>query len=810
MKLRVFLLIVAVMLLVQGPPATAGGRKDEEQAQPEESVQTEPGEPEPSPEREKPRSRSLSRLTGRITEEDGSPLDGVEVSCLDEQKRVVDRTQTDQDGRYLFTNLPEGTYTVQVDYRGFASERIDLEGKGGPPSPPSGLVLYEITSEPYKSSLVRAQWDWVRGAQYYRCELYVDAENFILQKYPDLKQNVCEFGGLEPDTTYRIRVYAKNEAGYSPEFSERTIRTQVRKPEPPFGLGVTLAQNNAVELVWDRIESEDLAGFIIQIKRENGPYRYYSRDGLKTSSAEAYLIENKPGSPMRFRIDDVLGENVPLLENTVPYSFRVFSVDRSSNRSNASSPVTGIVLEDTIPPKPPADVQHEFIGPELLRVTWKARDRDVERFRIYYGMHKDRWDHVVSIRSTHYDIKVNREVFENGEIFIDIVAIDRAGNESGFQTLQRSTTLERGDERREDIVLTSEYRFRDSSIALKHVPSRATVPKEHAPVEKPVKPKRYGYTTLRKNKFIVGRGETATLSGELSLPRDVYIQVKPGGTLVIQDAELSPAESQWGGIRFYEGSRGSLKNVELRDAVTGVEVRGGRQSVTFKGLTVLSCTEYGLHIRESTIELDQVTFRGNMTAVYAENSRLTVRQCLFEGNERGLLVRNHRVFVENSEFRNNGSGGGYGIRLYGGGIIRSNRFTANNVGIVVERGIGNVLIADNKVQASTVDGVIVASSSVEIRQNTILGNGRHGIYIRENANPLIVENDIYNNKGLAVTGGGQVRSCYIAFNNGSIYIDDTEERGLEDNFFTSSSSGVIKQILNVDYIGTLSFAPVVQ
>lgn len=253
-----------------------------------------------------------------------------------------------------------------------------------------------------------------------------------------------------------------------------------------------------------------------------------------------------------------------------------------------------------------------------------------------------------------------------------------------------------------------------------------------------------------------------------------------------------------------------MKNVELREAMTGVEIRGSRESVTLKGLTVMNCTEYGLHIMESTVLLDQVTFRGNMTGVYAENSRLTVRQGFFEGNERGLLVRNHRLVVENSEFRNNGSGGGYGIRLYGGGIVRSSRFTANNVGIVVERGIGNVLITDSKVQASTIDGVIIASSSVEIRRNTILGNGRYGIYIRENANPIIVENDIYNNAGLAVMGGGQIRSCYIAFNNGSIYIDDTEERGLEDNLFTSSSSGVIKQILNVDYIGTLSFAPVVQ
>jgi parallel beta-helix repeat protein len=810
MKSRVAMLFVALLLLMQVSLAAAGGKKDEEQQQHDEPVQAAPSEPRPAPETEKSRGRRASTLTGRITEEDGSPLQGVEVSCIDEEQRVVARTATDQEGRYLFKNLPEGKYTIRVDYRGFASKRIELENGKGPPPAPAGLMLYEITNETYNTSLVRAQWDRVREAQYYRCELYLDEGEVLLHKYPDMKQNMCEFGGLDPGIIYRIRVYAKNDAGYSPDFSERTIRTQSRKPEPPFGLGVTLARNNVVELVWDRIETDELAGFYLQIKKEDGPYRYYSREGLKASSTEAYLIEDKPGGPMTYRIDDVFGQDTPLIENTVPHAFRVFSVDRGGNRSDASSAVTGIVPEDTIPPQPPANVQHEFIGSELLRVTWESRDRDVAKYRLYYGMHQDRWDDVVTTRSNHYDLKINREAFENGEIYIDIVAIDRAGNESGFQTMQRSTTLKGGDERTEDIVFSSEYRFRDSATVLEHVPTRIKVPQKPVPVKEQVKPKRYGYSTLRRNKFVVERGETATLSGDLSIPANVYIQVKSGGALVIQDAKLLPGEDIWGGIRFFEGARGYMQNVELRGASTGVEIRGSKGSVTLKRVTVLGCEEFGLHIKGSIVELDQITLRENSTALYAEDSRVTVRQGFFEGNERGMLVRNHRVTVENSEFRNNGPRGGYGLRLYGGGTIRSSRFTGNYVGIVIEKGIGNVLITDCKIQASGVDGIVIASSSVEVMRNAILGNGRHGIYIRENANPLIAENDIYNNSGFAVTGGGQIRNCYIAFNNGSIYIDDTEERGLEDNLFTSSSTGVVRQIVNVDYIGTLSFAPVVQ
>ena len=809
MKCSVHTLLILFICVMQAPLALAGGRKDKkEQPVSEEPVQVEPQEPEPVPKPRETRVKPKGTLSGKITDEDGKPLQGVEVSCTDAENRVVGRMETDQDGKYLFKDLPEGEYTIKADYPGFATKRIELKGEKEPPSVPTGLVVSEITTEAHRTSVIRAQWDRADGVEYYRCELYLDGGP-MLQQYPDMKQNFCEFGGLEPDTGYRVRVYAKNNAGYSKDPAERLIRTKSGRLDPPFGLGVTYARNNVVELVWDRIESEELAGFILQIKREGGTYRYYSKEGLKSYSSEAYLIENVPGGPITCRIDDVFEGNVPLLENTVPYSFRVFAVDRTGSRSNASNAVSGIMLEDTIAPQPPANIQHEFIGTDLLRITWETKDRDVDKFRLYYGVSKERWDGVVTTSSSRYDLRVNREALENGEIYIHIIAIDRAGNESGFRTVQRSTTLQRGIERTEDIVLSSEYGFRDSSVAIGQFPTRVSLPKKVVK-EEPVRPKRYGYETLRKKGFVIGMGETATLSGELSLPSNAAVHVRSGGTLIIRDAKLSPAGTRWGGIRFQEGSGGSLQNSTLQGAATGIEIIGSKGTVSLMNVTIQNCEEYGLHIKRSTTELNRVTFRENKTGLFAEDSRLTVRGGFFENNIRGLLASNHRIVVEDSEFRNNGRGGGYGIRLYGGGLIRGSRFTGNYVGIVVEKGIGNVLISDCKVQVSEVDGMVIATTSVEVRRNIVLGNGRHGIYIRDGANPVIAENDIYNNTGFAVTGGGQINKCYIAFNNGSIYIDDTEERGIQDNLFTSSSTGVVKQILNVDYIGALSFAPVVQ
>ena len=130
--------------------------------------------------------------------------------------------------------------------------------------------------------------------------------------------------------------------------------------------------------------------------------------------------------------------------------------------------------------------------------------------------------------------------------------------------------------------------------------------------------------------------------------------------------------------------------------------------------------------------------------------------------------------------------------------------------MVFERGTGSATVSDNIVEYSSIDGIVVSSSEVKIHRNIIARNENHGIYIKNNANPDISENDILDNGRYAVTGGGRIAHCHIARNNGSIYIDDTEKRGEPDNVFNSSSTGVIKQIYRVDYIDILSYTSVVQ
>jgi parallel beta-helix repeat protein len=176
-------------------------------------------------------------------------------------------------------------------------------------------------------------------------------------------------------------------------------------------------------------------------------------------------------------------------------------------------------------------------------------------------------------------------------------------------------------------------------------------------------------------------------------------------------------------------------------------------------------------------------------------------------NEKGILSAGYSLTVAGSKFYGNDE---YGVRLYGGGKIEKCGFKDNLVGIVLEQGRGSARIEGCRIELSRMDGIVSGAVNSEITDNLIASNGRNGIYLRDGANPNIALNDIINNRTHAVSGGGRVVRSFIAYNNGSPYYDDTEEKGRPDNVFSSSSSGLMKQILNADYISALSFSSVLR
>lgn len=65
-------------------------------------------------------------LTGKVVERDsGEPLIGANVLLVDLKGALIQGTVTDFNGDYCFTNIPEGSYTVEASYTGFEASKIE-------------------------------------------------------------------------------------------------------------------------------------------------------------------------------------------------------------------------------------------------------------------------------------------------------------------------------------------------------------------------------------------------------------------------------------------------------------------------------------------------------------------------------------------------------------------------------------------------------------------------------------------------------------------------------------------------------------
>lgn len=69
-------------------------------------------------------AQSSASLTGTVFDPHGVALPGAAVVAKEESTKVVHRQTSDAQGKYSFTNLPAGKYTVQVDANGFSSSKL--------------------------------------------------------------------------------------------------------------------------------------------------------------------------------------------------------------------------------------------------------------------------------------------------------------------------------------------------------------------------------------------------------------------------------------------------------------------------------------------------------------------------------------------------------------------------------------------------------------------------------------------------------------------------------------------------------------
>ena len=750
-------------------------------------------------------------IKGKVLNVESRPVAGVTVKCFNEAGVLVQATKTDVNGEYVFKDLDRGKYKIVIEYQ-HTEKQIDLERKKGAGRAPipTGLNLFEINYNIYGESFIRAEWDKMTNTNGYKCELLERKTKRKIYEIDGIKQNYCEFGNLQENKEYVVKVYSENDMGLSLSYALGFIRTIDKPPPPPYNLGYTYAKNNRIDLVWNGIKVGDLKGYVLQVKKENGPYLYYSNNGLVKNLRDAYLIPST-GNLIKITISGCDNKSNPIIENSIPYSFRVFEIDNSNNLSRPSKELSNVILEDTVPPLPITNIEYKQINDNLIRISWKTVDKDIVKYRLYYGVNKNRWDGVITTSKSYYDFIVDRKYLPEGKIYVAVTAIDRAGNESGYRPVTEEASID-GKEIEQKVVLSETNVYKDFSIlikAIKPAVKKVKVKKIKKIVKKiPPKPKKYGFSYLRKKGFVVNKGETATLTGKITISKDKIILVKSGGRLVLRNLEIGPSEKNniWGGIRYLGGSYGEITNVTIKSAARAIVVLDNANIKNINNLKVYRSKEEALFISNSKIILLNSVFKNNDLALYIENSDVNAENIVVNRNNRGILASGYRFSIKDSDISYNKS---YGLRLSGSAEISNCTSKENQVGIFIENSRGRTKIHDSIIDSNGVDGIVVENSNVDIIHNEISSNNRYGIYMRKGADPYIVENNITNNGGYGVFGGGKVISCYIAFNNGSPYIDETKLKGKIDGIFSSSSSDVIKQVYNADYIEKLSLSPIV-
>ena len=97
---------------------------------------------EPAP----PPPAAAGSVAGRITREDGRPLERMFVSLSDHEDHLVDQETTDEEGKYSFGHLPWGVYWVTArrpvsDFETATYEHVDLEA--GDPVATLNLVMLQ-------------------------------------------------------------------------------------------------------------------------------------------------------------------------------------------------------------------------------------------------------------------------------------------------------------------------------------------------------------------------------------------------------------------------------------------------------------------------------------------------------------------------------------------------------------------------------------------------------------------------------------------------------------------------------------------
>ena len=157
------------------------------------------------------------------------------------------------------------------DFSSAATARTGISA----PEAPTG-----VTANTQSSSSIRVTWNLVTGASSY--DAYYETgsstnrlliDNFIGSSFTHI--------GLEPNTTYRYYIKAKNSAGVSDFSSVATARTDESIPAVPTGVTVTVQSASSILITWNTVSNAT-------------SYRVYYRVGSSSSTLFLAGTVNNP------------------------------------------------------------------------------------------------------------------------------------------------------------------------------------------------------------------------------------------------------------------------------------------------------------------------------------------------------------------------------------------------------------------------------------------------------------------------------------------------------------------------------------
>ncbi len=214
-----------------------------------------------------------------------------------------------------------------------------------------------------------------------------------------------------PDGEYKFKVIAYDEAGNCGESFVRNYKIDNTGPEKVSGIKTVAVYSSKATLSWNKVSDSDCKSFILQKKTDNGFINVAT--GITT-----------------------LGYNLSGLEAKTSYTYRVAAVDVLGNVGEYSDEYTFTTLEDTEIPVITKILPLPGRYSKTIPLSFIAKDDcKISKIYIYKSTDLENWTEITSknysVGATVNDtINIDIESYDEGSIYLHVVAVDEAGNRS--------------------------------------------------------------------------------------------------------------------------------------------------------------------------------------------------------------------------------------------------------------------------------------------------------------------------------------------------------------------------------------------